>query len=105
VQALRTGQVDMITEMLATAVAALRNDSDITLVVGPPAAPDIADIIFNLVAPGIARLVMASALVTLRCATATCGWRGARPPHATATTASRAGSPMQARSSSLTCRR
>ena len=51
VQALRTGQVDMITEMPATAVASLRNDGDITLVVGPPAAPDIADIIFNQVAP------------------------------------------------------
>jgi len=51
VQALRTGQVDMITEMPATAVASLRNDNNITLVVGPPAAPDIADIIFNQVAP------------------------------------------------------
>lgn len=51
VQALRTGQVDMITEMPATAVAGLRNDRNITLVIGPPAAPDIADIIFNQVAP------------------------------------------------------
>jgi len=51
VQALRTGQVDMITEMPATAVAGLRNDPNITLVIGPPAAPDIADIIFNQVAP------------------------------------------------------
>lgn len=51
VQALRTGQVDMITEMPATAVAGLRNDPNITLVVGPPAAPDIADIIFNQVTP------------------------------------------------------
>lgn len=51
VQALRTGQVDMITEMPATAVAGLRNDPNITLVIGPPTAPDIADIIFNQVAP------------------------------------------------------
>jgi ABC-type transport system substrate-binding protein len=102
VQALRTGQVDMITEMLATAVAALRNDSDITLVVGPPAAPDIADIIFNLVAPGncppgdgVCSGHPALRDRNVRLALA----------HATATTASRAGSPMQARSSSLTCRR
>ena len=51
VQALRTDQVDMITEMPATAVPGLRNDANITLVVGPPAAPDVADIIINQVAP------------------------------------------------------
>ena len=51
VQALRTGQVDMITEMPATAVPGLRNDANITLAVGPPAAPDVADIIINQVTP------------------------------------------------------
>ncbi len=48
VQALKTGQVDMITEMPATAVASLRNEPDVELVTGPPLAPDIADIIFNV---------------------------------------------------------
>ncbi|HRW50330.1 MAG TPA: ABC transporter substrate-binding protein [Caldilinea sp.] len=51
VQALRTGQVDMIMEMPATAVPGLRNDSNIELVVGPPAAPSVTDIFFNLVTP------------------------------------------------------
>lgn len=51
VQALRTGQVDMIMEMPATAVPGLRNDSNITLVSGPPAAPSVTDIFFNLVTP------------------------------------------------------
>jgi peptide/nickel transport system substrate-binding protein len=48
VQALRTGQVDMITEMPNTAVPALQNEADIELVVGAPLAPGVADIIFNL---------------------------------------------------------
>ena len=39
VQALRTGQVDMITEMPNTAVPALRNAENVELVIGPPAAP------------------------------------------------------------------
>ena len=47
VQALRTGQVDMITEMPNTAVASLRNDENIELVSGPPLAPSVTDIIFN----------------------------------------------------------
>ncbi|MCL4868719.1 MAG: ABC transporter substrate-binding protein [Anaerolineae bacterium] len=51
VQALRTGQVDMITEMPNTAVATLRNDSNIEVVVGPPLAPSVTDIIFNQVLP------------------------------------------------------
>ncbi len=49
VQALKTGQVDMITEMPNTAVAALRNEENIELVSGPPLAPDISDIIINVV--------------------------------------------------------
>jgi peptide/nickel transport system substrate-binding protein len=51
VQALVTGQVDMITEMPNTAVASLRNAENIQLVTGAPLAPDIADIILNQVAP------------------------------------------------------
>lgn len=50
VQSLRTGQVDMITEMPNTAVPALRNAENIALVTGPPAAPSVTDIIFNQVA-------------------------------------------------------
>ncbi|MGD2048489.1 MAG: ABC transporter substrate-binding protein [Chloroflexota bacterium] len=48
VQALRTGQVDMITEMPNTAVASLRNEANIEVVSGPPLAPSLADIIFNV---------------------------------------------------------
>jgi peptide/nickel transport system substrate-binding protein len=51
VQALVTGQVDMITEMPNTAVPALRNAENVALVVGAPLAPDIADIIPNQVTP------------------------------------------------------
>ncbi|MBK8045853.1 MAG: ABC transporter substrate-binding protein [Anaerolineales bacterium] len=51
VQALKTGEVDMITEMPNTAVAALRNDANIQLVVGAPLDPGVTDIIFNLVPP------------------------------------------------------
>ncbi|MFN8467795.1 MAG: ABC transporter substrate-binding protein [Caldilineaceae bacterium] len=51
VQALKTGQVDMITEMPATAVPGLRNAADIKLVTGPPATPAVTDIIFNQLAP------------------------------------------------------
>lgn len=48
VQALRTGQVDMITEMPNTAVASLRNDENIEIASGPPFAPSLSDIIFNV---------------------------------------------------------
>lgn len=51
VQALRTGQVDMITEMPAPAAPGLRNAENIALVTGPPAAPSVSDIIFNQIAP------------------------------------------------------
>ena len=51
VQALRTGQVDMITEMPATAVVSLRNEPDIQVVSGPPFSPSVADIIFNVTEP------------------------------------------------------
>ena len=51
VQALRTGQVDMITELPPTSAVALRNDPNIELVTGAPLSPSVTDIIFNQVAP------------------------------------------------------
>lgn len=51
VQALLTGQVDMITEMPNTAVPTLRNADNVELVIGAPLAPDIADIIPNQTPP------------------------------------------------------
>lgn len=51
VQALRTGQVDMITEMPNTAVATLRNAENIMVVAGAPMAPAVTDIILNVTAP------------------------------------------------------
>jgi peptide/nickel transport system substrate-binding protein len=48
VQAIKTGQVDMITEMPATAVASLRNEPNVEVVTGPPLAPEVTDIIFNM---------------------------------------------------------
>ncbi len=51
VQAIKTGQVDMITEMPNTAVATLREDPNIEVVTGAPFAPGVTDIIFNQVAP------------------------------------------------------
>jgi peptide/nickel transport system substrate-binding protein len=47
VQAIKTGQVDMITEMPATAVVGLRNDANVEIVTGPPLSPYAADIIMN----------------------------------------------------------
>ena len=51
VQALITGQVDMITEMPKTAVPTLRNAENIQLVVGSPLAPYTVDIIMNQTTP------------------------------------------------------
>lgn len=51
VQALRTGQVDMITEMANTSVVGLRNEANIEVVVGAPASPTLTDIIFNVISP------------------------------------------------------
>jgi peptide/nickel transport system substrate-binding protein len=51
VQAIKTGQVDMITEMPLTAVASLKNAKDVAVAVGAPLAPDISDIIFNQADP------------------------------------------------------
>lgn len=51
VQAIKTGQVDMITEMPNTAVATLRNAENVEVVVGAPLAPELTDIIFNQADP------------------------------------------------------
>lgn len=51
VQAIKTGQVDMITEMPNTAAESLKSDENIELVVGAPLAPSITDIIFNQIDP------------------------------------------------------
>jgi len=51
VQALKTGQMDMITEMPATAVETLKQDANVDVHVGAPFAPTVTDVIFNQVAP------------------------------------------------------
>lgn len=51
VQAIRTGQVDMITEMPSTAVPTLRNEEIVELVTGAPVAPEVTDIILNVTEP------------------------------------------------------
>jgi len=52
VQAIKTGQVDLITEMPNTAVETLRNEPNIAVVTGAPFAPEVTDIIFNQCTPG-----------------------------------------------------
>jgi len=47
VQAIKTGQLDMITEMPNTAVETLKNAENVEVVVGSPLAPGVTDIIFN----------------------------------------------------------
>ena len=51
VQAIKTGQVDMITEMPNTAAQSLKEEKDIELVVGAPFSPGVTDIIFNQIDP------------------------------------------------------
>ena len=51
VQSLRSGQVDMITEMPATAVETLQGAANIKVVTGAPFAPAVSDIIFNQADP------------------------------------------------------
>lgn len=51
VQAIKTGQVDLITEMPNTAVAGLKEDPNIEVVTGAPFSPGVTDIIFNQVTP------------------------------------------------------
>ncbi|GIK41480.1 MAG: peptide ABC transporter substrate-binding protein [Chloroflexota bacterium] len=51
VQALTTGQVDVIRDIPSTAVPTLRNNADIGLVIGAPRDPSVRDIILNQLAP------------------------------------------------------
>lgn len=51
VQALVTGQLDMITEMPSTAVPVLKRTENVNVVSGAPLSPSVRDIIFNQVAP------------------------------------------------------
>jgi len=51
VQSLTSGQMDMITEMPATAVETLKGDANIQVVTGAPFAPAVSDIIFNQADP------------------------------------------------------
>lgn len=51
VQGIKTGQLDMVTEMPNTAAETLRNEENIEVVVGAPLAPGVTDIIFNQVDP------------------------------------------------------
>jgi peptide/nickel transport system substrate-binding protein len=51
VQAIRTGQVDVITEFPATAIESLRAAENVEVVTGAPFAPTVTDIIFNQTSP------------------------------------------------------
>jgi len=51
VQAIKTGQVDMITEMPNTAVATLKGDPNVEVVTGAPFSPGVTDIILDQVTP------------------------------------------------------
>lgn len=51
VQAIRTAQVDMITEMPNTAIETLRAQDNVEVVVGAPFSPGVTDIIFNQIDP------------------------------------------------------
>ena len=51
VQAIKTGQVDMVTEMPNTAAESLKTEENVELVVGAPLAPGVTDIIFNQTDP------------------------------------------------------
>jgi peptide/nickel transport system substrate-binding protein len=51
IQAIKSGQVDMITEMPNTGVVALKNVENVSVEIGSPLSPDLTDIILNQVAP------------------------------------------------------
>jgi len=51
VQALKSGQVDMITSVPNTSVEDLKSDQNIKVVAGPPLSPALTDIIFNVIDP------------------------------------------------------
>lgn len=51
VQAVKSGQVDMITEMPATAVETLKGEANVKVINGAPFAPAVSDIILNQATP------------------------------------------------------
>ncbi len=51
IQAIKSGQVDMITEMPNTGVEALKEAENVAVAIGSPLSPDLTDIILNQVAP------------------------------------------------------
>ncbi len=51
VQALQTGQVDMVTELPVTTVPTLRNTENVAVVAGPPLSPSLRDVVFNQIDP------------------------------------------------------
>jgi peptide/nickel transport system substrate-binding protein len=51
VQAIKTGQVDMISSLPGTAVEGLKSESAVTVVTGAPFSPGVEDIIFNQIDP------------------------------------------------------
>jgi peptide/nickel transport system substrate-binding protein len=51
IQAIKSGQVDMITEMPNTGVEALKDAENVSVEIGSPLSPDLTDIILNQVAP------------------------------------------------------
>lgn len=51
VQAMKSGQVDMITEMPATAVETLKEEASVKVIYGAPFAPGVSDIILNQATP------------------------------------------------------
>ncbi len=51
IQAMKSGQVDMITEMPSTGVEALKDVENVSVEVGSPLSPDLTDIILNQTAP------------------------------------------------------
>lgn len=51
IQALKTGQVDMITSVPNTSVETLKAAENVKVVTGAPLSPDLEDIIFNVVDP------------------------------------------------------
>jgi peptide/nickel transport system substrate-binding protein len=51
VQALKTGQIDMITSVPNTSVESLKTVANVKVVTGAPLSPDLEDIIFNMVDP------------------------------------------------------
>ena len=47
IQAIKTGQVDMITEFPATAIDSLKEAENVEVITGAPFAPTVTDVIFN----------------------------------------------------------